>query len=487
MVFSSVIFIFFFLPALLTLYLLPCRKWRNFIFILASFFFYAWTEGGYLLLLIVSIACNYIVGLLIERNAQKKTILPGEDSINVALVSGLVFNIGLLVLFKYTNFLTANLNVALAWFGLPQVVVSPVYAPLGISFFTFHAISYLIDIHRGKAPAAKHPGALALYIAAFPKILAGPIWQYARAAGQLTVRRVSAVGFIYGIERFLTGLAKKVLLANPLASVADAAFALPPESLSAFSTWLGILCFTLQIYFDFSGYSDMAIGIGKMFGLDLPENFNFPYISQSVREFWRRWHISLSLWFRDYLYIPLGGNRHGEWRTGFNLILVFLLCGLWHGASWNFIVWGGWYGLFLVLERTRFGELLERAPGALRRLYLLFVVIIGWVFFRADNLAGASTFLSAMFGLHSGGGSIGQLALYLNNELIFLLGLASVLCLPVSRELRRFLKPDHDNLMGRGSPAAANVCYGLFLCAIFFLSVMGLAGGTHKAFIYFKF
>ncbi|MHC1726867.1 MAG: MBOAT family protein [Syntrophobacteraceae bacterium] len=488
MVFSSVIFLFFFLPVVLTLYSLPSQKWRNFFFVAASFFFYAWSEGGYLLVLVVSIACNYLFGLLIQRRAVQETLPPGESSKNAVLVFGLVFNLALLVFFKYSNFLAANLNVALGSLGLSPIVIPPVYAPLGISFFTFHAISYLIDIQRGEAHAAKNPGAIALYIAAFPKIMAGPILRYAKAAGQIAARTFTTAEFVYGMERFLTGLAKKVLLANPLATVADAAFALQPESLSAFSSWVGILCFTLQIYYDFSGYSDMAIGIGKMFGFDLPENFNFPYISESVREFWRRWHISLSLWFRDYLYIPLGGNRYGHLRTNFNLIAVFLLCGLWHGASWNFIIWGGWYGLFLVLERTRLGGWLESAPRFLRHFYLLAVVIIGWVFFRADNLTHASTFLSAMFGLHSGSGSIGRLALHLNSEVFFLFAAASLLCMPVAEGGRKFVTSLISRQNHSGSPAVGlGICYGLFLSVMFFLSVMALAGGTHKAFIYFKF
>ena len=305
MLFSSIVFLFFFLPVVLTLYLLPSQKWRNFFFLLMSFVFYAWSEGGYILALLVSIFFNYLLGLWIGwLGGRDRTSGGAINTRKAVLVFGLTLNLLFLAMFKYTNFLTGNLNVFLVSFSLPQVHISRIYAPLGISFFTFHAISYLVDIYRGEGPVQKNPGTLAIYFAAFPKVLAGPIAQYRQTCHQLVRREVTAAGLVYGIERFIAGLAKKVLLANPLAAVADAAFGFQPENLVPYSAWAGILCYTLQIYFDFSGYSDMAIGLGRMFGFEFPENFNFPYISQSVREFWHRWHISLSLWFRNYLYIP---------------------------------------------------------------------------------------------------------------------------------------------------------------------------------------
>ena len=490
MLFSSVIFLFFFLPVVLTLYLLPSQRWRSFLFLLASFVFYAWSQGGYILALLVSIFFNYLFGLWIGRlDGAVRTLSGRIHTRKAVLIFGLVFNLLLLTMLKYANFLSMNVNVLLSWLSLPHVQISQIYAPLGISFFTFHAISYLVDIYRGEGPVQRNPGALAIYLAAFPKVLAGPIAQYRQAAHQLDRRLITVPDLAYGIERFVTGLAKKVLLANPLGAVADAAFGLQPENLAPYSAWAGILCYTLQIYFDFSGYSDMAIGLGRMFGFEFPENFNFPYISQSVREFWRRWHISLSLWFRNYLYIPIGGNRLSQARTCFNLVFVFLLCGLWHGASWTFIIWGAWYGLFLLLERTWFGTLIERAPRALRHFYLLAVVVTGWVFFRADSMGFAITYLKSMLGVHWGSGRTGQFAIHLNNEIVTLFAVAVFFCLPVSSLLKRLCTPAPVGLASFYDFRRTGfyVSYALILSLVFFASILSLAGGTHKAFIYFRF
>jgi len=490
MLFSSVIFLFFFLPVVLTLYLLPSQRWRSFLFLLASFVFYAWGQGGYILALLVSIFFNYLFGLWIGRlDGAVRTLCGRIDTRKAVLIFGLVFNLLLLTILKYANFLSMNVNVFLSWLSLPHVQISQIYAPLGISFFTFHAISYLVDIYRGEGPVQRNPGALAIYLAAFPKVLAGPIAQYRQAAHQLDRRLITVPDLAYGIERFVTGLAKKVLLANPLGAVADAAFGLQPENLAPYSAWAGILCYTLQIYFDFSGYSDMAIGLGRMFGFEFPENFNFPYISQSVREFWRRWHISLSLWFRNYLYIPLGGNRLSQARTCLNLVFVFLLCGLWHGASWTFIIWGAWYGLFLLLERTWFGTLIERAPRALRHFYLLAVVVTGWVFFRADSMGFAITYLKSMLGVHWGSVRTGQFAIHLNNEIVTLFAVAVFFCLPVSSLLKRLYTPAPVGLASSYDFRRTGfyVSYALILSLVFFSSILSLAGGTHKAFIYFRF
>ncbi len=490
MSFSSVTFLFFFLPVVLTFYLPPSQRWRSFFLLLSSFIFYAWSQGGYTLVLLLSISSNYIFGLWIGRlSGAAPASSSSSNAKKAVLASGLISNLLLLAAFKYANFLVGNVGFLVNRLNLPQVHIPQVYAPLGISFFTFHAISYLVDIYRGDGPVQKNPGAVALYLAAFPKVLAGPIAQYHQTAHQLGHRPITVSGFAYGIERFVTGLAKKVLLAGPLGAVADAAFGLKPDSLAPFSAWAGILCYTLEIYFDFSGYSDMAIGLGKMFGFDFPENFNFPYISQSNREFWRRWHISLALWFKNYLYIPLGGNRLSETRTCFNLISVFLLCGLWHGASWTFIVWGAWHGLFLLLERTSFGSLVERGPRALRHIYLLAVVITGWVFFRAESMAFAVVYLKSMAGLHWGSVHTEQFAIHLNNEVFIVFALAVFFCLPVTSCIR---KPGAYGPVGPGLSyshlsAGFYVPYIVYLGLVFFASIMCLAGGTHKAFIYFRF
>ncbi|MFZ2446602.1 MAG: MBOAT family O-acyltransferase [Syntrophobacteraceae bacterium] len=489
MLFSSVVFIFFFLPVVLTLYLLPSNRWRNLLFLCASFFFYAWSEGAYLLVLLLSIFGNYLFGLWLARAGTAPAGGEGAKSGKVALISGLCFNLGLLAVFKYTNFFTANLNALLGWGGLAPVALNPVYAPLGISFFTFHAISYLVDVYRGDAPARKSPAGLALYMAAFPKILAGPIAFYRNSAAELDGRALSCGRFLYGLERFITGLAKKVLIATPLAGIADAAFGVPAASLDPLAAWAGIVCYSLQIYFDFSGYSDMAIGLGRMFGFDYPENFNYPYISQSVREFWQRWHISLSTWFRDYLYIPLGGNRCAPPRQYLNLIVVFLLCGLWHGASWNFIVWGAWYGFFLALERTRLGDIIRSAWRPVRHLYLLLVMVIGWVFFRAEGLGYATAYLGAMVGLRNGSGSEAHFAVAVNNEVLAIVPLAVALCFPISGQIRRIalLVKTRAQHSLEGASFAFSAAYAVFLSMIFAISCMSLAGSTQKAFIYFKF
>lgn len=500
MLFSSVIFLFFFLPIVLTFYFLPSKDWRNGFFLAASLAFYAFTEGAFVLVLLGSIAGNYLFGLWLEYARSGLACPDGAKrarpqargmlaSRRIALASGICFNLGLLCIFKYTNFLIANLNAVLTDGGGAVVSLGTLYAPVGISFFTFHAISYLVDVSRNDAPVLKNPFLLAVYMAAFPKILAGPITLYRNAAGELASRIVTGDGFLYGIERFITGLAKKILIANPLSGIADAAFGVQGANIDMPSAWVGIICYTLQIYFDFSGYSDMAIGLGRMFGFTFPENFNYPYISESVREFWQRWHISLSTWFRDYLYIPLGGNRRAPARVYANLIVVFLLCGLWHGASWNFVVWGCWYGLFLSLERTGFGKLLRSVGRPVRHLYLLMVVIVGWVFFRADSLSHAVAYLGAMFDPREAAGSARHFALVYNNELFALFPLAVALCLPLSAYVRNLCfssRRGQDESRG-DLPRYASAAYAALLGFFFLLSCMSLAGGTHKAFIYFKF
>ncbi len=468
---------------MLTLYFLPSHRWRNFLFLFGSLVFYAWGEGAGIVVLLVSIICNYFLGLWLEY-LRKRGCSGGWSPAKIVLVFGIFFNVGLLALFKYTDFLLLNLNAFLNLAGVVDISAVRLYAPLGISFFTFHAISYLIDIYRGEADARKSPADVAIYMAAFPKILAGPIARYTETASEIVSRRISSSAFLEGMERFITGLAKKVLIANPLSTIADAAFGVPPVLLDPFSAWAGIICYTLQIYFDFSGYSDMAIGLGRMFGFNYPENFNFPYISQSVGEFWRRWHISLSTWFRVYLYIPLGGNRCRPARQYLNLSIVFLLCGLWHGASWNFIVWGGWYGLFLILERTRVGNVINRAWRPLRHCYLLMVVVIGWVFFRAESLGAAAAYLTSMFGLQYGIGGAPYFAVAVNNEIWALIPLALVLCMPVSARIRAIVYSEEIPMR---YSSGFSMLYAGLVSLMFVVSCMSVAGVTQKSFIYSKF
>ncbi|MBE0586337.1 MAG: MBOAT family protein, partial [Desulfofustis sp.] len=332
MVFSSTIFLFVFLPLVLLSYMVAGRKFRNVILLAASLLFYAWGENVFVLLMLISIALNYCFGLLIDHSQQRGW------SGKIPLILALLTNLGLLGFFKYANFLIDNLNTILINLDFEPVEMQAVHLPIGISFFTFQALSYVIDLYRGQASVQKSPINVALYISLFPQLIAGPIVRYHDVAEQIVHRTTRFDDFTYGIRRFIIGLGKKVLVANVLGRTADYMFSLPADSIPAGLAWLGAVSYTLQIYYDFSGYSDMAIGLGRMFGFRFLENFNYPYAAQSIREFWRRWHISLSSWFRDYLYISLGGNRHGATRTYVNLMIVFFLCGLWHGASWTFVV-----------------------------------------------------------------------------------------------------------------------------------------------------
>ncbi|MCA8923022.1 MAG: MBOAT family protein, partial [Planctomycetes bacterium] len=382
MVFSSTFFLFFFLPALLVFYgAARSLRLRNAVLLVASLAFYAWGELGYVFLLLGSIGANYGFGLWIagavERGAARR-----------ALVVAVATNLGLLGVVKYTHMFVGWAGVALGALGVAQVdPMPPLHLPLGISFFTFQALSYVIDVYRGVVPAQRSPWKLALYVSLFPQLIAGPIVRYADLAAELDARSVTTADVAAGARRFVVGLGKKVLIANALSVPADRIFALPAEQLGLEVAWLGIACYTLQIYFDFSGYSDMAIGLGRMFGFHFLENFDYPYVSRSIREFWRRWHISLSTWFRDYLYIPLGGNQGSATRTYVNLVLVFALCGLWHGASLTFVAWGLFHGVFLVGERLAAGKV--RAPRLLQHLYVLVAVMVGWVLFRAESFAHA--------------------------------------------------------------------------------------------------
>lgn len=328
MVFASPIFLFLFLPGVLLLYwVVPSRRWQNSVLLASSLLFYAWGEGGYLLVMLASIGLNYVLGLAAAQSRWRRYVV-------LATVTA---NLGLLGYYKYAAFIVETFNSVTGTLGVKASTVPEVHLPIGISFFTFQAMSYVLDVHRGKVPAQRRLGDLALYIALFPQLIAGPIVRYADVWRQIMVRHVSMHDLERGVSRFVIGLAKKVLIANALAVPADAIFGLGLADLSTGVAWLGLICYALQIYFDFSAYSDMAIGLGQLFGFHFLENFDYPYTARSVQDFWRRWHISLSSWLRDYLYIPLGGSRCGRIRTQVNLVLVFLLCGLWHGAAWPFV------------------------------------------------------------------------------------------------------------------------------------------------------
>ncbi len=430
MVFSSLLFLFLFLPIVLTGYFLFRKKTGNFFLLGASLFFYTWGEMRFVLILLVSIIFNYLIALLIETFQKSGSAKSREARFFLWLA--VIFNLGLLGFYKYTLFLTGNLNSAMRVLGLSYALTSPaIHLPLGISFFTFRALSYVIDVYNRKVVGSKNLMSIALYLSLFPLAIAGPIVRYSEMAGSLVKRAVSSEMFATGMGRFIIGLGKKCLIANTMASVVDRIFTLSPDRIPWEIAWLGILGYTLQIYFDFSGYSDMAIGLGRMFGFDFLENFNFPYISQSIREFWRRWHISLSTWFRDYLYVPLGGNRVQPYRTYGNLIVVFLLCGLWHGAEWTFVIWGLWHGFFIVLERLGLGRLIDSFWKPLRHLYVLLVVIFGWVFFRSESLSYAMAYFQTLLGLTKGNELEFPLALFMNREIAAALCAGVIFSAPV--------------------------------------------------------
>jgi alginate O-acetyltransferase complex protein AlgI len=394
--------------------------------------------------------------------------------------------------FKYANFFADNVNTLFLALGVDPLVVPRVLLPIGISFYTFHAISYIVDVYRGDAVAQKSPVHAALYLLLFPQLIAGPIIRYRDLADQLARRLVTSGDFAYGVRRFVIGLGKKVLVANVVAGPADQIFAMPFAQLSAGHAWLGLVCYTLQIYFDFSGYSDMAIGLGRMLGFRFPENFRWPYVARSVQKFWRRWHISLSTWFRDYLYVPLGGNRVSPARMYGNLVTVFFLCGLWHGASWNFVIWGVWHGTFLVIERVASNRRGRRERGAnqpfsassasfavaLRHLYTLAVVMIGWVFFRAETLAGAVAFLEALAGLSPALPAPLTVQWYLTNDVLLALAAGAIGSTPWLPALAARLER---------VPFPARFVEPIALMAVLVVSLMHVAARTYSPFIYFRF
>jgi alginate O-acetyltransferase complex protein AlgI len=466
----------------LWLYVAAPRRLRNPLLLVASLLFYAWGEKGYALVMLLSITMAYLFGLLISR-------LPSRRAAWWALSAAVASNLALLGAMKYANFTVDSVNRLLALWHVPQFELSAVHLPVGISFFTFHAISYVVDVYRGHATSQRNPLDLALYVALFPQLVAGPIIRYRDVADELTARGMSWRSFSDGVLRFTIGLAKKVLIANQLALPADQIFAVPAENLPAGVAWLGVICYALQIYFDFSGYSDMAVGLGRMFGFHFTRNFNYPYLSQSVTEFWRRWHISLSSFFRDYVYIPLGGNRCARWKVYRNLMIVFLLCGLWHGAAWQYIAWGAFHGFILVVERVGFSALLERMPSPARHAYALLMVLVGWVLFRAENLGYATDFLVAMSGFGSGSGLAHPVSRYLTADIGLVLLFAPIAATPVLpwfvKRYRRAQR--HWDAAAVPMGLAAQATRLVATAALLFAAAVQLASGTYNPFIYFQF
>lgn len=478
MVFSSLIFLFLFLPVTLTLYLVLDKSLRRIFLFLASLFFYTWGEGHYVLLLIVFIIGNYIFGRFLERFHNQ----PRRAKIILSLA--IASNLSLLLYWKYSQFFGEVFNTLLSFVHLdPLAIPSATHLPLGISFFTFQAISYVIDVYRRDISATANIMDFAFYKSFFPQLIAGPVVRYKQLASQLTSNSpIDSDDFLYGVKLFIIGLGKKVLIADTVALVADQIFAIPVTELTPAIAWLGALCYALQIYFDFSGYSDMAIGLARLFGYKFPENFNYPYIATSVQDFWRRWHITLSSWFRDYLYIPLGGNRKGEFRTYAHIVFVFLLTGLWHGAAWTFVLWGAWHALFMVIERTRLGTLISLAPVPFRHAYTLVAILFGWVIFRSPSPESALVFMKSMVGVSSAL-SPHHLNDFITPHLILVLVIGGIASIPwkwkMFRSDSRTTRAVQRTLTALGTFS--------FFVLIYFYSVAALASGTYSPFIYFRF
>jgi alginate O-acetyltransferase complex protein AlgI len=481
MLFSSPVFLFLFLPATLIAYTILPRSAQNALLLCASLFFYAWGETLYVGLLLIAILVNYLLGrLLISPN--------GEAPKRSVLAVGVALNLLMLAAFKYTGLLLDTWNGIAASVGAPTYSIGAVHLPIGISFFTFQAISYLVDVYRGAAPGQKSLLKVALYISLFPQLIAGPIVRYAAVAQQLTQRTQRPALFVSGVHRFAFGLAKKVLLANPLGTMADQLFAVPGDELTMGLAWLAAAAFTLQIYFDFSGYSDMAIGLGRMFGFRFEENFNYPYVATSIADFWRRWHISLSTWFRDYLFIPMGGSREGAYRNYRNLLLVFFFCGLWHGASWNFAFWGLYQGAFLVIERIGFRRVLERSWKPLRHVYVMVAVCVGWVFFRLENFSDAWIHVQAMFGFATGDGTVFYPAIYLSPKIVTCLAIGTLCATPLLMRIdAQWRGVGSEQRNGTSPPMSYALARALLFVALMVVSASTVMGSSSNPFIYFRF
>ena len=477
MVFSSLVFLFIFLPIVLLTYFIVPKTVKNFILLIASLFFYAWGEPVYLFLMMFSILLNYLFGLWIQKNKDKAT------SKKVILTMAIIVNIGLLGYYKYAFFIVGIINGLLH----THIQFEPLPLPLGISFYTFHALSYLIDVYRQKEDAQKNLFNLALYITLFPQLVAGPILRYNTIAEQIKSRTHNLNHFAEGIRILIIGLSKKVLLANPLGEMADTIFSMNPSDMSVTTAWIGITAYTLQIYFDFSGYSDMAIGLGKMFGFDFLPNFNYPYISRNIGEFWRRWHISLSSWFRDYVYIPLGGSRQGAWKTYRNLLIVWTITGFWHGASWTFMAWGFYYGVIICLERLGLNKILAKTWRPIQHAYVLLIVLIGWVFFRADNFTYSFEFITTMFAAN-GTAAIDHTSLLYLHDKTYLFVLAIIFSTPIYPwVVTKWNTIQHNTKLGRMVAPIHYTVSPFVYMGLLLIVTMFLVNSTYNPFIYFRF
>ncbi|WP_152392927.1 MBOAT family O-acyltransferase [Paenibacillus guangzhouensis] len=468
MVFSSLIFLFLFLPITVLIYYVSPMKLRNAVLLAVSLIFYAWGEPIYIFIMIFSTVFDYFNGLLIDKYRYRKTIA------RAIFIFSMIGSLGILGFFKYSGFVVNNINLLLNL----HIQAADLPLPVGISFYTFQTMSYIVDVYKGKVPVQRNFISFGAYVTMFPQLVAGPIVKYDDIAGQLVTRKVTLDRFGEGAELFIRGLAKKVLLANNIGLLWTSVKSTPIEELTVLSAWLGIIAFTLQIYFDFSGYTDMARGLGKMFGFDFMENFRYPYISKSVTEFWRRWHISLGTWFREYVYIPLGGNRLGLMKQLRNLLVVWFLTGLWHGASWNFIIWGLYFGFFVMIEKLLLLRWLGRMPASVSHVYTLLVVIIGWVLFEMDTLASAWHFIGVMFGFGGHDFADRQTLYDLSTNVVFLVVLACC-ATPLPGKILAYMKEKWR--------VAGVIVVPMIYVIFMVLSTAYLVNDTYNPFLYFRF
>ena len=467
MVFSSLLFLFRFLPIVILGYFILPRKFRNLFLLLFSLFFYAWGEPTYIVLMLFSIVVNYVGGIFVDKYKARGS----TKGAKTALIVSMVIDIGLLGIFKYTGFFLENVNAI-----MKTDLVLSIVLPIGISFYTFQMMSYVIDVYRGDTKVQKNIINFGCYVSLFPQLIAGPIVQYKTVAEQLETRVETIDSFGEGVGRFTAGLSKKVLIANNLGVLWDTVSASDLSALPALTAWLGILAFTFQIYFDFSGYSDMAIGLGKMFGFEFLENFDYPYISRSITEFWRRWHISLGTWFRDYLYIPLGGNRQGLLKQIRNIAIVWLMTGIWHGASWNFALWGLYFGVILILEKLFLLKLLKKLPSFVSHIYSIFLFVYGWVIFALEDTSDIFVYTKALFG---NAGFLNRESMYLLLNFGLLLIIAGIFSTPLPKKLFQGLE--------KRLPKVSFVLTLLGVAFAFVLSVVYITASSYNPFLYFRF
>jgi len=483
MLFTHPTFLFGFLPICLLTYYLSPKSSKNMFLLLMSFVFYAWGEVFYIAIMLVSILANYWMGLFVGQSLERQD---NKKRARSFMIAGLAINLALLGSFKYINFVITTLNPILDGLHIAPIALDTMHLPLGISFFTFQAISYLVDVYRQEVPAQKSLKNLALYISLFPQLIAGPIVRYHDISQQLISRSHSIELFSSGVRRFIYGLAKKMLIANTMAGVADSIFSIPIHDLTLPLAWLGAIVYAMQIYFDFSGYSDMAIGLGRMFGFSFLENFNYPYISCSLREFWQRWHISLSRWFKDYVYIPLGGNRVSTLKVYRNLFSVFLLTGFWHGASWSFIVWGLFHGVFLASEHAGFSKILKTLWKPLQHIYVLLIVVFSWVIFRSDTLSAAGHYLYTMINIFNVKTTLFQLRQNINHTELYAFIIALFLSTPIYKHFHQLT----IKLSGQSEFRIAFIIdlpRIVIISSLMFLSIVKIASSTYNPFIYFRF